>query len=190
MPCSRYVQSHRGPPGRQRHERKESALSDGDPRYGPNTTAIQTKPKNSTITTPLRVWSLETEQRENHKSSAAPHPHNTTQSLQVCFASAKSHSGKQPFRNSCCKRRCGNTVPTTSTSHGWPTILVVTNRTTNNKITQTRCNSMHRRIAQCSGRLSHTPTARLTDSDVGQHCPKRRCRTGDHHRNSSINKQQ
>ena len=28
MPCSRHVQSHRGPPGRHRHERKESALSD------------------------------------------------------------------------------------------------------------------------------------------------------------------
>ena len=39
-------------------------------------------------------------------------------------------------------------------------------------ITQTRCNSMHRKIAQCSGRLSHTPTARLTDSGVGQHCPE------------------
>ena len=74
-------------------------------------------------------------------------------------------------------------------SHGWPTIWVDTNRT-NSNITQTRCNSMHKRIAQCSERLSHTPTARLTDSGVGQHCPKRRCRTGDHHRSSSINKQQ
>ena len=88
-----------------------------------------------------------------------------------------------------CKRRCGNAAPTTSTSHGWRTILVDTNRSTSNT-TQTRCNSMHRRSAQCSGRLSHTPTARLTDSGVGQHCPKRRSRTGDHHRSSSSNKQQ
>ena len=136
----------------------------GKPRQKPD---LKTKPKNSTITTPLRVWSLGTGQRENHKSSAAPSSpcHHTdkktsstnTACLQVCFVSAKSHSGKQPFRNSCCKRRCGNTVPTTSTSHGWRTIFVNTNRPTSN-ITQTKWTSMHRRIAQCSGRLSHTPT--------------------------------
>ena len=128
------------------------------------------------------------------RSARTPSPrprqihHNTTQSLQRCFASAKYDSETQPLHNPCCQRRCGNTTSKTSTSHGWRTILVDTNRTTSNT-TQTKWTSMHRRIAQCSGRLSHTPTVRLTDDGVGQHCPKLWSRTGNHRRSSSINKQ-
>ena len=109
------------------------------------------------------------------KSTISPHKKKTTSSthtacLQVCFVSAKSVENNL-YINSCSHRRCGSTVPTTSTSHGWRTISVDTNRT-NSNTTEPRCTSMHRRIAQRSGRRSHTPRVRLTDHGVGQHRPK------------------
>ena len=53
------------------------------PRNGRNTIAIHKKPKNTSVTTLLRVFSSEPEQRENHKSSAAPSPpfHHTKKKL-------------------------------------------------------------------------------------------------------------
>ena len=46
--------------------------------------------------------------REPHVLGRAKINHNTTQSLQVCFASAKYDSETQPLHNPCCQRRCGN----------------------------------------------------------------------------------
>ena len=88
VPCSRHVQSHSSPPGRQRHERN-SASPDNNlavtqqnnrsevkcldipmvlAKKRRNTIATQ----NTNITTPLRVWSLKIKQRENSKPFPTP----------------------------------------------------------------------------------------------------------------------
>ena len=122
-------------------------------------------PSNARTTSPRprQVHHFTTQKK---KTTSSTH----TACLQVCFVSAKSVENNL-YINSCSHRRCGSTVPTTSTSHGWRTISVDTNRT-NSNTTEPRCTSMHRRIAQRSGRRSHTPRVRLTDHGVGQHRPK------------------